>query len=184
MSDKIDSFDPMDGLFNEYDLNSNVVTTKMLGVNIVTLENYRGLPPMTYATADSSGFDLFAAFGEIDGKVILNKSGQTGCTKLISTGFRMELPRGFEGQVRPRSGLALKHGVTVLNSPGTIDADYRGEIKVLLHNTSSQRFEVVHGMRIAQMVIAPVTMVALNYKLEEELSSTSRGNGGFGSTGI
>ncbi len=100
---------------------------------------------------------------------------------LVPTGIAIALPQGFEAQVRPRSGLAAKHGITVLNSPGTIDADYRGEIKVILVNLSSESFEIEAGMRIAQMVIAPVTQIAWDERAD--LESTTRGAGGFGSTG-
>ena len=104
-----------------------------------------------------------------------------GARALIPTGFSMELPGGFEAQVRPRSGLALKHGVTVLNAPGTIDADYRGEVKVLLVNLGSEPFWIERGMRIAQLVIQPVSHASLVEV--EELSDSARGDGGFGSTG-
>jgi dUTP pyrophosphatase len=99
----------------------------------------------------------------------------------VPTGFAIELPHGFEAQIRPRSGLAIKNGVTVLNSPGTIDADYRGEVKVILINLSAEPFTITRGMRIAQMVITPVTHITL---LEsEQLQTSARGTGGFGSTG-
>jgi dUTP pyrophosphatase len=104
-----------------------------------------------------------------------------GVRDAVPTGLIMEIPAGFEGQVRPRSGLALKYGVTCLNSPGTIDSDYRGEVKVILANLGSQDFVITRGMRIAQLVIAPVTRVEI---VEiEEASDTQRGTGGFGSTG-
>ena len=106
---------------------------------------------------------------------------QPGERALVPTGFIFEIPSGHEGQVRPRSGLAFKHGVTCLNTPGTIDADYRGEVQVLLINHGSEPFEITRGMRIAQMVIAPVTQVSVS---EGDLASdTARGRGGFGSTG-
>ena len=101
---------------------------------------------------------------------------------LISTGLHMAIPEGFEVQIRPRSGLALKHGLTLPNSPGTIDADYRGTVGVILLNTGTEAFEVTHGMRIAQMVVAPVVQAA--FKVEETLDDTARGGGGFGSTGL
>ena len=104
-----------------------------------------------------------------------------GARAAVGTGLALEIPPGFEGQVRPRSGLALRHGVTVLNSPGTIDADYRGELKVLLTNLSDEPFVVRVGDRVAQLVVAPVTRVAL--ELASSLSSTDRQDGGFGSTG-
>jgi dUTP pyrophosphatase len=105
-----------------------------------------------------------------------------GARQLIPTGLAIALPAGFEAQVRPRSGLALKHGITVLNSPGTIDADYRGEVQVLLVNHGQAPFVIRRGDRIAQMVVAPVTRIAWN--VVEQLDETERGNGGYGSTGI
>src|SRR5690606_31301795 len=105
-----------------------------------------------------------------------------GARALVPTGIAVALPAGYEAQVRPRSGLAAKHGVTVLNAPGTIDADYRGEIKVILINHSPEPFVITRGMRIAQLVIAPVTQA--QWRIVEELDDTSRGAGGFGSTGI
>ena len=106
---------------------------------------------------------------------------QPGARALVPTGFVFEIPAGYEGQIRPRSGLAFKHGITCLNTPGTIDADYRGEVQVLLINHGGEPFEITRGMRIAQMVIAPVTQVGV---AEGELASeTARGGGGFGSTG-
>lgn len=126
-------------------------------------------------TADSAGMDLPAA---VDGPVTL----AAGTYAAIPTGFAVAIPSGFEGQVRPRSGLAARHGVTVLNAPGTIDADYRGEIAVLLINHGNEPFVVERGMRIAQLVIAPL---ALTTVVEVEgLSATTRGSGGFGSTGV
>lgn len=104
-----------------------------------------------------------------------------GARALIPTGLRFEIPSGYEVQVRPRSGLALKHGITLANSPGTIDSDYRGEVGVILLNTSVHPFEVTHGMRIAQLVVAPV--VQADYAVKPVLSRTARGAGGFGSTG-
>lgn len=106
----------------------------------------------------------------------------SGERALIPTGFAMELPEGFEAQIRPRSGLAFKHGVTVLNAPGTIDADYRGEVKVLLINHGAEPFTVTRGMRVAQMVIQPVSRAALQEV--ERLEESERGGGGFGSTGV
>lgn len=125
-----------------------------------------------YSHADDAGLDLFA----IEAQQIL-----PGASALIPTGIAIELPQGTEAQVRPRSGLALKHSITVLNSPGTIDAGYRGEIGVILINHGQEAFQVVEGMKIAQMVIAPI----MRAEIEEvsELSTTQRGEGGFGSTG-
>lgn len=127
-----------------------------------------------YATPDSAGLDLQAA---LSAPLLL----APGDRRLIPTGLRLRLPRGYEGQVRPRSGLALRLGLTVLNAPGTIDADYRGEVKVLLINHGSEAVQLTPLMRIAQLVVAPVTQVQL--QLVEELDETSRGEGGYGSTG-
>jgi len=127
-----------------------------------------------YATADSAGADLLAA---VDTPVTLSP----GDYQIIPSGIAMALPRGFEAQVRPRSGLAAKHGVTVLNSPGTIDADYRGEIGVILINHGAEDFVIERGMRIAQMVIAPVNIAT--WRVVPSLDGSERGSGGFGSTG-
>lgn len=132
------------------------------------------LPLPAYATSHSAGMDLLAA---VSTPVTLAPHE----IKLIPTGLSIALPEGFEAQVRPRSGLALKHGVTVLNSPGTVDADYRGEIGVILINHSNTPFTIERGMRIAQMVIAKHETVQWN--VVEDLESTQRGAGGFGSTG-
>lgn len=128
-----------------------------------------------YATSHSAGMDLMAAVSE--DTVLL-----PGERKLIPTGLSIALPVGFEAQIRPRSGLALKNGLTVLNSPGTIDADYRGEIGVILINFGQDAFTVTRGMRIAQMIIAPVVQATLY--AAENLENTLRGEGGFGSTGL
>lgn len=145
-------------------------------VPIKILDHANDLPIITYATDNSSGLDLMAAL--IDGDIVI-KSGERS---LIPTGISMALPQGFEAQIRPRSGLAYKHGITVLNSPGTIDTDYRGEIKVLLINLGEEDFIISHGMRIAQMVVTSFTQVKLNQV--DDLSHTQRGEGGFGSTGM
>ena len=135
----------------------------------------RGHQPLpAYATPQSAGMDLRA---NIDESIVLHPMER----RLVPTGLFMALPAGFEAQIRPRSGLALKHGITVLNTPGTIDADYRGEIMVLLINFSQTDFVINDGERIAQMVIAPVVMST--FEEAEELSDTDRGTGGFGSTG-
>lgn len=126
-----------------------------------------------YASEGAAGLDLFS----IEERVITS-----GEAELISVGFCMELKKGYEAQIRPRSGLALKHGITVLNSPGTIDSDYRGEVKVLLINFGSEDFKVMRGDRIAQMVIAKATQAIILEELET-LTPTNRGSGGFGSTG-
>ncbi len=143
-------------------------------VPIVRLAHAESLPLPDYATPESAGADLMAA---IDDTRILGP----GARALIPTGIKISLPTGFEAQIRPRSGLALKHGVTCLNAPGTIDADYRGEIGVILINHGDDDFVIERGMRIAQMVVAPIT-VAL-WKEQDTLSDTERGSGGFGSTG-
>jgi len=138
------------------------------------LEHGRDLPLPAYQSILAAGLDLLAA---VDGTITL----APGARALVPTGLAMALPAGFEAQVRPRSGLAAKHGVTVLNTPGTIDADYRGEVKVILINLGDGPFEISRGDRIAQMVIAPVLQADI---VEVEvLSETERGSGGFGSTG-
>ena len=128
-----------------------------------------------YATAQSAGMDLRA---NLESPVILKPMERA----MIPTGLFIELPVGYEAQVRPRSGLAAKHGITVLNTPGTIDADYRGEIKVILVNLSNEAFEIQHGERIAQMVIAKHETV--QWEEVDTLSETERGAGGFGSSGV
>jgi len=130
---------------------------------------------LEYATENSSGMDLRAYLTEA---VTL----APGEFRLIPTGLKIQLMPGFEAQVRPRSGLALKHGITVLNSPGTIDADYRGEVGVILHNRSNVPFTINDGDRIAQMVVAPYAKAEIQYV--EQLDETERGEGGFGHTGV
>ncbi|MDI6754860.1 MAG: dUTP diphosphatase [Thermodesulfobacteriota bacterium] len=132
------------------------------------------IPLPRYMTAHSAGMDLSAA---LDGEVIL----KPGERKLIPTGIALSIPDGYEGQVRPRSGLALKNGVTLVNTPGTIDADYRGEVGVLLINLGQQPFTVKRGERIAQLVIAPVCRADLEWT--DNLDETPRNDGGFGHTG-
>ena len=132
------------------------------------------LPLPRYASELASGIDLFAALEE-------SVEIKPGEYKLIPTGIALAVPPGYEGQVRPRSGLALNHGITILNSPGTIDADYRGEIKVILKNLSNETYMVQRGERIAQLVIHPLARVEL--KLVDELPLSNRGDGGFGHTG-
>ena len=146
-----------------------------LTVALQRLPHGADLPLPAYATAQSAGLDLMAA---IEGEIVL----APGARQLIPTGLAIALPAGYEAQVRPRSGLALKHGITVLNSPGTIDADYRGEVKVLLINHGAEPFTLKRGDRIAQMVVAPVTRIA--WTVVSELGETARGAGGYGSTGI
>lgn len=140
------------------------------------LEHGEGLPLPVYETKASAGMDLRAAVPE-DDPLTLNP----GERALVPTGFAMALPVGYEAQVRPRSGLAAKNGVSVLNTPGTIDADYRGEVKVILVNFGPEPFIVERGARVAQMIIAPITTG--EWKVVEELGETKRGAGGFGSTG-
>jgi dUTP pyrophosphatase len=149
----------------------------LIPLAMIQLPHAHGLPLPVYATDDSAGMDLIAAFAQ--DQTLTLASGERG---LIPTGLIMEIPTGFEGQVRPRSGLALKHGITVLNSPGTIDADYRGEVKVILINHGQEPFVVERGMRIAQLIIAPVTRVQVQET--SDVSSSARGAGGFGSTGV
>ncbi len=139
-----------------------------------TLAHFAGLDLPAYQSAGAAGLDLVAAVGE---DVIL----APGERAAIPTGLEMAIPEGHEGQVRPRSGLALNHGVTCLNAPGTIDSDYRGEVKVILANLGREPFTVRRGMRIAQLVIAPVVRVAID--ATDDLGGTERGAGGFGSTG-
>ena len=143
-------------------------------VKIKRLEHGSGLPLPVKMTEHAAGFDVHAAVGE-------PTSLQPGETRVIPCGFAMALPEGYEAQMRPRSGLASRHGITLINSPGTIDADYRGEVQVPMINHGKQAFVVERGMRIAQMVIMPVPNVKL---LEvEDLEDTRRGKGGFGHTG-
>ena len=139
------------------------------------LENGTDLYNLKKGTEDSAGFDLMAA---IEQKIILKPN----TTELIPAGFCLEMPKDFEAQVRPRSGLALKNSVTVLNSPGTIDADYRGEVGVILINHSQKNFDIHRGMRIAQIIFSRVPETVLIEK--SSLSKTKRGQGGFGSTGV
>jgi len=145
-----------------------------IDVQITRLPHGRDLPLPAYQSAQAAGLDLVAA---VDTPLTL-KPGERA---LVPTGIAIALPEGHEAQVRPRSGLAAKQGVTVVNAPGTIDADYRGEIKVALINLGQEPVEIARGMRIAQMVIAPVTHARL--REVATLAETSRGAGGFGSTG-
>lgn len=139
---------------------------------VVAVDAVPGFSP-AYATEGSAGADLKA---HIDGPIDM----QPGERALVPTGIRLAIPENHEGQIRPRSGLAVRHGVTVLNAPGTIDADYRGEVKVLLINTGDVTVRIEPGDRVAQLVIAPVTRASFR---ECELDQTDRGDGGFGSTG-
>jgi len=151
---------------------SNTVT-----IAVKQLPHGEGLPLPKYETSDSAGMDLYAALG--GGETVTLGALERA---MIPTGLAMALPSRYEAQVRPRSGLAAKNGVTVLNTPGTIDADYRGEVKVILVNLSNEPFTIERGMRIAQMIIAPVTQG--EWEVVDELSETDRGAGGFGSTGV
>ena len=146
----------------------------MIEVALLRLPHAKDLPLPAYQSEDAAGLDLLAAVEE---PVTLQPLGRA----LVPTGLAMALPSGYEAQVRPRSGLAAKHGVTVLNSPGTIDADYRGEVKVILVNLSDTPFTIDRGERIAQMVVAPVSRARLVET--EALEATVRGSSGFGSTG-
>ncbi|RWI35490.1 dUTP diphosphatase [Mesorhizobium sp.] len=163
------------------------------------LVRYKKLHPdakaPVYGTREAAGADLCAVTYEADyqGGYTAAEAAEKGMAavpvtpgarRLVKTGIAIELSPGFEAQIRPRSGLALKHGITVLNTPGTIDSDYRGEIGVILYNAGSETFWVNPGDRIAQMVIAPVERAAFVFVGDEQLSETRRGEGGFGSTGV
>lgn len=148
--------------------------THAVSVSVVRLPHGADLPLPSYATDHAAGMDLYAALGA-------PLTLAPGAWALVPTGLAIALPEDHEAQVRPRSGLAAKHAVTVLNAPGTIDADYRGEVKVILINHGHDPFVIEHGMRIAQMVIAPVSRAA--WTEVSDLSDTARGAGGFGSTG-
>jgi dUTP pyrophosphatase len=145
-------------------------------IRVAPLPHFEGLALPAYETADAAGMDLRAAVP--DDQPMTLKPGERA---MVPTGLTIALPAGHEAQVRPRSGLAAKFGITCLNSPGTIDADYRGEVKVILINLGQEAFVIKRGERIAQMVIAPVTRADLN--VVAELDETRRGAGGFGSTG-
>jgi dUTP pyrophosphatase len=146
-----------------------------LTVHITQLRNSEGLPVPHYQTEHAAGVDLYAA---VDGPVTID----AGRWKLVPTGIAVAIPEGYEGQVRPRSGLALKHGIGMLNAPGTIDADYRGEIGVILFNFSDSQFSIQRGDRIAQLVLARVEKA--NFVKVDVLATTGRGAGGFGHTGV
>jgi dUTP pyrophosphatase len=154
-----------------------VNNSPILEVKIKRLAHAEGLQLPYSHSEDAAGLDLVAAVAA--GVELVLEPGQRA---LVPTGFAIELPRGFEAQIRPRSGLAHKFGITVLNSPGTIDADYRGEVGVILINLGDKPFSVIRGARIAQLVVSAVMRVALNES--EELGDSVRGAGGFGSTGI
>ncbi len=143
-----------------------------INLKVEKLSHFEGLTLPEYQTEHASGFDLVAA----EDKLLL-----AGQRDLVATGLKMEIPVGYEGQVRPRSGLAYKYGIMVPNSPGTIDADYRGEVKVILWNTGAEDFEIKKGERIAQFVLVPV--VQAKFEVVMSVDETARGDGGFGSTG-
>ena len=144
----------------------------MIDIQLQWLPHGKGLTPPTYATDGAAGLDVVAAE---------DLTIEPGQRHAVATGFAIAIPDGYEVQVRPRSGLALKHGITCLNTPGTIDHDYRGEVKVILANLGSEPFEVRRGERIAQLVPAPV--LKASFREVEALGETARGAGGFGSTG-
>lgn len=146
-------------------------------LSLVRLPHATGIELPSYETSGAAGMDLRAAVEEGAPTVL-----KPGARALVPTGLIFEVPEGYEAQIRPRSGLAIKNGITCLNTPGTVDSDYRGEVKVILANLGQEDFVVERGMRIAQMVIAPVTQV---HVVEvSETSATIRGAGGFGSTGV
>ena len=149
--------------------------SKKLKVQILRLPHGEGVPLPKYMSHSASGMDLYAA---VDGEVVL----KPGERKLIPTGFKMALPEGYEAQVRPRSGLAVKNGISVLNTPGTIDEDYRGEVGVILINHGNEDFKVKRNDRIAQMVINKVEQADIEEV--QSLSETHRSTGGFGHTGV
>ena len=144
-------------------------------IRVQKLPHFDGLALPSYATAGAAGMDVEAA---VDANMVL----APGLRAAVPTGLAMAIPAGFEIQVRPRSGLALKHGVTVVNAPGTIDSDYRGEVKIMLINLGEDDFTITRGMRIAQLVVAPVSLAVL--AVADTLETTDRGSGGFGSTGV
>lgn len=150
--------------------------TPKIDIRVQRLPHSEGLPLPRYETEGAAGMDLIAALPE--GEPLSLAPGERA---MVPTGLAIALPQGYEAQVRPRSGLAAKNGVTVLNSPGTVDCDYRGEVKVILINLGQESFAIERGTRIAQMVIAPVTQAELHEV--EALDATARGAGGFGSTG-
>jgi dUTP pyrophosphatase len=148
----------------------------MMKLRVLRLAHAQGLPLPSYQSEGAAGLDLVAAIAPHTQLVIGPRARD-----LVPTGLIIELPAGFEAQVRPRSGLALKHGVSVLNAPGTIDSDYRGEVKVLLVNLGAEPFVIERGMRIAQLIVAPVIRAELSE--ERSLANSPRGASGFGSTG-
>lgn len=155
---------------------SSITSAAAPVLGLVRLPHSEGLPLPAYETAGAAGVDLRAALPE-DRQIIL----LPGKRVLVPTGLIFEIPEGFEGQIRPRSGLALKHGITCLNTPGTIDSDYRGEVQILLVNHGEEDFAIIRGMRVAQLIIAPVTQAIIEERVT--IAETGRGEGGFGSTG-
>lgn len=153
------------------------VAAGSIEVAVTRLTHGADLPLPAYETAHAAGMDLRAALPEAEPLTLA-----PGARALVPTGLAFALPEGYEAQVRPRSGLAFKHGITVLNSPGTVDADYRGEVKVILVNLGDAPFTIARGDRIAQMIVAPVTRA--RWTEVEALPDTARGAGGFGSTGV
>jgi dUTP pyrophosphatase len=152
-----------------------VAATDRLIVPVLRLQHAQGLPLPEYASPGSVGVDLRAA---VDNTLVVDP----GVRLQVPTGLVLEIPHGWEGQVRPRSGLAIRHGLTLLNTPGTIDSDYRGEIKVIVVNLGQKAYAIERGDRIAQLVFAPVSQVVFDEV--DSLGSTDRGDGGFGSTGV
>jgi dUTP pyrophosphatase len=144
----------------------------MIDIRLKRLPHGDGLPPPSYGSEHAAGLDIVAAE---------SLTLEPGARHAVATGFAIAIPHGYEVQVRPRSGLALKHGISVLNTPGTIDSDYRGEVKVILANLGSDPFDIVRGERIAQLVPAPVQHA--HFEEVADLDATTRGAGGFGSTG-
>lgn len=151
--------------------------TERVSIGFRWLDHGKGLEAPKQMTAGAAGVDLSAALPQ--GEVLSLAPGKTA---IVPTGFAIALPQGYEAQIRPRSGLAASYGITVLNAPGTIDADYRGEVKVILINHSAATFSIKRGDRIAQMVVAPVS--AVTFAVKEILDDTERGSGGHGSTGV
>ncbi|WP_296084730.1 dUTP diphosphatase [uncultured Agrobacterium sp.] len=155
----------------------NTQNAQSPALKLIRLAHGGGIELPSYETAGAAGMDLRAAVAQ--GEPMTLRPGER---TLVPTGFIFEVPFGYEAQIRPRSGLAIKNGITCLNSPGTVDSDYRGEVKVILANLGQADFVIERGMRIAQMVIAPVTQVTVTEV--SEFSETERGAGGFGSTGV
>ncbi|MQB21942.1 dUTP diphosphatase [Agrobacterium tumefaciens] len=155
----------------------NTQNTPSPALKLIRLPNGEGIELPSYETTGAAGMDLRAAVEA--GETMTLRPGERA---LVPTGFIFEVPFGYEAQIRPRSGLAIKNGITCLNSPGTVDSDYRGEVKVILANLGQADFVIERGMRIAQMVIAPVTQVTVTEV--SEFTETTRGAGGFGSTGV